>query len=143
VTDSSVFNLGILNGFLSGPLFTASGTTAPTSLANGATSAPLPVASGTGTAARTDSNSATFAPYINNGITTYSVPIFTLTGLTVNGGGGNASVVNNLNGTIHADVTYTFNAASQTPEPATLGLIGGGLVGIGLISRRKRVHKTA
>lgn len=40
------------------------------------------------------------------------------------------------------DVVASNPVVTDTPEPATLGLIGGGLVGIGLISFRKR-SKTA
>lgn len=72
--------------------------------------------------------------------------ISTLTGTTTLGGGGNIrnSITTTANGT--AAVTYTYTAADTpiptptptgVPEPASMALVGAGLVSLGLLRRRK------
>jgi PEP-CTERM motif len=66
---------------------------------------------------------------------------FTLEGDTssfssFNGGGGNINVAQATNGTISALVIYTYTAAG-VPEPATMTLFGGALLGIGFFARKR------
>ena len=139
---STDFDLGALAGFSPTLLFTSVVTTGAQTVAGGSTTSPIPVNSGTQTGSSFDTTS--FATETGDGITPFSVPIFTVTTQSSTGGGGNASVSQMTNGTISASVNYNYDVATSTaPEPTTLGLIGGGLVGIGLISRKKGSRKTA
>jgi hypothetical protein len=66
---------------------------------------------------------------------------FTLQGSTASfssfqGGGGNIDVVQATNGTIAASVIYTYTA-NTAPEPTTMTLFGGALLGIGFFARKR------
>jgi PEP-CTERM motif len=66
---------------------------------------------------------------------------FTLQGSTssfssFNGGGGNINVAQATNGTIAASVIYTYTA-NTAPEPTTMTLFGGALLGIGFFARKR------
>jgi hypothetical protein len=68
---------------------------------------------------------------------------FTLGGSTKSfssfaGGGGNINVVQNTTAGFEAEIDYTYTIPSGTPEPVTSALVGGGLIGLGLLSRRRR-----
>jgi hypothetical protein len=134
-SESANFDLGALTGFPSGLLFVASVTTGPQMVMAGQTLT-FSEASGTQTGNVSDSNTATFTSYIGDGVTTYSVPISTLTSQSVSGGGGNVGVAFNTAGTAGASVTYDFTE-STVPEPLTGLLIGTGLLCLGLVSTRK------
>ena len=65
---------------------------------------------------------------------------FALTGATklltsFSGGGGNIDLTQVTNATIRAEVDYTYTVAG-VPEPATMALVGGGLLLAGLLGKR-------
>jgi hypothetical protein len=68
---------------------------------------------------------------------------FTLTGTTENlttfsGGGGNINLGLNTAATFQAEIDYTYTLSSSTPEPTTMVLMGGALLGLGLLGKRLR-----
>jgi PEP-CTERM motif len=50
--------------------------------------------------------------------------------------GGNLSTIYNTSVTEQVEVTYDYIMTSSAPEPGTLALFGGALVGIGLLRKR-------
>ena len=83
----------------------------------------------------------TLAAYIASlGNTDFTLSGFTSTSTTFTGGGGNISSAQVTNGTATAVVTYTFDPTPPvgTPEPATMGLMGSALLGLGLFKFRRK-----
>jgi hypothetical protein len=74
--------------------------------------------------------------YIGTG--TFNQTFHTLTGTAFSGGGGNINPVQTTNASLLATVTYTYDTAPSTPEPATLFLMGSALVGVGFVRRRAK-----
>jgi hypothetical protein len=77
------------------------------------------------------------ANYVGTGDT------FTLTGSTENlttfaGGGGNINLALHTAATFQAEIDYFYTVNSSTPEPATMVLMGGALLGLGLFGKRLR-----
>lgn len=69
---------------------------------------------------------------------------FNLTGstfnlLTVGGSGGNLQVTQSSNARFRAEVDYTYTPQpTGTPEPATMGLLGSALLGLGFLKFRAK-----
>jgi len=74
------------------------------------------------------------ASYIGTG--TFSIGGSTKSITTFSGGGNNISFGINDSATFQAEVDYTYFIPSGTPEPATILLMGGALVGVGLLRKR-------
>ena len=83
----------------------------------------------------TDFNTGTFGAF--SGAGNFNVGVTTLTSITANGGGGNVTVGQSTSGTIAGTVTYDYAPPpSGTPEPATMALMGGALIGLGMLGKR-------
>ncbi len=63
----------------------------------------------------------------------------TKTNLILDFGGGNVSAGQSTQAALSGQVTYTWDFTG-VPEPTTVALIGSGLIGLGLL-RRKRLHR--
>ena len=74
------------------------------------------------------------ASYI--GVGTFNLTGSTLITTSFTGGGGNIAVNQSTNAAFSGEVDYTYTPSVSTPEPATMGLMGGAL--IGLVALRKR-----
>jgi len=55
---------------------------------------------------------------------------------TFSGGGNNQQLNINSAASFEAEIDYTYSINSGTPEPATMALMGGALLGLGLIGKR-------
>jgi hypothetical protein len=131
-TTSSRLSVGALAGFsFVNTIFTASYTTGSQGLLAGqvATFAGL---SGSGSG-NLGTDSTILAPYIGAG--TFNIGLSTLTDLSVIGGGGQIASSQSTNAHGTAEVTYTY-ATSTVPEPTTMSLMGLGLLGFGLVTRK-------
>jgi len=55
---------------------------------------------------------------------------------TFSGGGNNQQLAIASTASFEAEIDYTYSINSGTPEPATMALMGGALLGLGLIGKR-------
>lgn len=97
--------------------------------------------SGTGTGGTLGvvQSGTSIANYVaSGGSTTFDLGGSTQISTTFLGGGGNLTVNQSTQAAFVAEVDYAYAAAS-VPEPATMGLIGGALIGLAAI--RKRLKK--
>lgn len=71
-----------------------------------------------------------------SGTGTFNLTGTTLTSEVLAGGGGNISLGISTNASFQAEIDYTYSINSTTPEPTTMALLGGALLGLGLIGKR-------
>ncbi len=83
----------------------------------------------------------------NSSYTTSIGSTFTLSGATTTlftggytgvGGAGTIAYSDNIQTQFSAEVDYTYTPITSTPEPATLGLMGSALIGLGVLSKKLR-----
>jgi hypothetical protein len=83
------------------------------------------------------SNSASLSNLsLYEGTGTVTMPLFTTTRALADLSGGSLTVVQTTSGRAEATITYDYTPA-DAPEPASMLLMGFGLVGIGLLGRKR------
>ena len=138
-TTQSQFYVAALSGFtLSSPLFTATMGTGPQTI--GATSSTVFSGLTGGANSGAMINNTVFIPYqAPGGVGTFDINVSTLTGLLISGGGGQAGGSQSTTASATAAVRYTYDdGAVTTPEPATMALLGAGMLALGVARRRRR-----
>jgi len=68
--------------------------------------------------------------------TSFNLTGSTLTLTTFSGGGGNIGFNITTLASFEAEIDYTYTIPSGTPEPTTMALMGGALLGLGLLGKR-------
>ncbi len=144
-TNSRFFLTSALAGFafpvgvppLGSSLFTVSANTgAPVSLPANSSTSPLPV-NGSNQTANLTNNSA-LAGYETVGFGSFLIPIETNTSLEIFGSGGNLGGNQVTSAQANALVTYTYDDGTvKTPEPASLAMLGMGMLALGALRRRR------
>ena len=139
-SNNQFFLTSALNGFsFSTPLFTTSGGTGlPINLAANTNSAPIPVSASNNTGTQT--NNTLLGDYEAAGGGTFDIGILTASGVSILAIDGNdAGGFQNMTQRATATVTYFYDdGTTQTPEPASIALLGIGMVALGAARRRRQ-----
>jgi hypothetical protein len=72
------------------------------------------------------------------GVGTFNLTGGTLTQEALAGGGGNITLGIATQAQLESEIDYFYTVNSGTPEPSTMALLGGALLGLGLIGKRFR-----
>lgn len=90
--------------------------------------------SGSGNGSGTDTNGSDLSNW--SGANGFNFIVDTVTGESESGGGGFVTFGQATYVDATAYVEYNYTTTSTTPEPTTMALLGGALVGLGLIGKR-------
>lgn len=136
-TTSSSFTVGPLTSFsFVNPFATPSFTTGVQNIAGGATFVSGALDSGVQSTAETIF--AGFNPYQALGGGLFGITADTLSGVSILGGGGQIASAQTTQGTFTAQVSYLYDDnAVTTPEPASMALLGAGMLALGFARRRR------
>ena len=87
----------------------------------------------------TDTTPADLAAFEANGGGLFDVLFNTITGTDLSNTGGNTSAQQSTTATGTVSIYYTYNTpTTNSPEPASLALMGTGVIGIAAVLRRRR-----